>query len=253
MPQEIQSTFVLPDNPAILVLTGAGISAESGLNTFRASDGLWEGHRVEEVATPEGFEANPNLVHAFYNARRAQLRDVASNAAHHALIELANGCEGELLIVTQNVDDLHDRAMDGLEQGAQCQLIHMHGELRKARCGYCGYIAACEDDIAQHTACESCGHSGAMRSHIVWFGEVPFEMERIYQALRECDLFLSIGTSGNVYPAAQFVMEAQHHGAHTVELNLEPSQGASYFHETYYGSASTLVPHYIKHLLKGVE
>jgi len=224
----------------IVILTGAGISAESGVPTFRASDGLWCGHRVEEVATPEGFEANPALVQDFYNQRRRQLREVEPNAAHHALARLAAEWDGEVLLVTQNVDDLHDRAHADLPSKAGFGLIHMHGELLKARHVRTGAVVSWSEDIPVESE---------LRPHIVWFGEMPFEMERIYDALAAADLFVSIGTSGNVYPAAGFVAEAKRAGAHTVELNLEPSLGQSLFAETHYGPATQVVPAFVERLL----
>lgn len=221
----------------IVVLTGAGISAESGVPTFRASDGLWCGHRVEAVATPKGFAANPALVQDFYNERRRQLRDVEPNAAHHALARLAAEWPGDALIVTQNVDDLHDRAHTAV--GA-APVLHMHGELLKARQVVTEEVREWSTDIPVESD---------LRPHIVWFGEMPLEMDRIEQALRKCSLFLSIGTSGNVYPAAGFVSAAKRAGAHTVELNLEPSMGHSLFDEKILGPATQVVPAYVEHLL----
>ncbi len=233
----------------IVILTGAGISAESGLDTFRSSDGLWCNHRVEDVATPEAFERNPVLVQGFYNIRRSQLRTVQPNAAHSALADLCAEWQGDVLLVTQNVDDLHDRAFHAVPPSPRAALIHMHGELNKARCLGCGHINDWEEDIAEHSLCTGCHTPGYLRPHIVWFGEMPLAMERIYSALDACDLFISIGTSGNVYPAAGFVAHANHSGAHTVEINLEPSAGESYFKEKIYGKASECVPHYVKQLL----
>ncbi len=221
----------------IVVLTGAGISAESGVPTFRASDGLWCGHRVEAVATPEGFAANPALVQDFYNQRRRQLAEVEPNAAHHALARLAVHPAHEVLVVTQNVDDLHDRAHEAI--GAAPPL-HMHGELLKARHVITGAVQDWHGDIPVESD---------LRPHIVWFGEMPLEMDRIEQALDACDLFLSIGTSGNVYPAAGFVSAAKHTGAHTVELNLQPSLGHNLFDEKILGPATQVVPDYIERLL----
>lgn len=234
----------MPALPEIVVLTGAGISAESGLQTFRAQDGLWENHRIEDVATPEAFARNPALVQRFYNERRRTLRhaQVQPNAAHHALAQLEAAFAGGVLVVTQNVDDLHERA------GTRA-LIHMHGELNQARCLACGAVAPWRDDITPESACPDCGQLGRLRPHIVWFGEMPLEMERIYAALAGCRLFLSIGTSGNVYPAAGFVQEANWAGARTVELNLEPSLGRSQFAEHRYGPASEVVPAFVEELL----
>ena len=232
----------------IVILTGAGISAESGLATFRASDGLWCGHKVEEVATPEGFADDPDLVHEFYNARRSQLKEVAPNAAHKAIADLSARCEGSLLLVTQNVDDLHDRAHADVKPNGPFELIHMHGELTKVRCIDSEHVFDWVDDLSVSDTSPITKRAGALRPHIVWFGEMPLEMERIYAALAQCDLFISIGTSGNVYPAAGFVAEARAHGAHTVELNLEPSQGQSMFAEHHYGNATDIVPRYLENL-----
>lgn len=227
----------------IVILTGAGISAESGLKTFRASDGLWEGHRIEDVATPEAYERNPNLVNEFYNARRAQLREVEPNAAHFALAKLQNEWKHDVLIVTQNVDDLHER-------GGAKNLLHMHGELLKARCTETMEVCDWHDDILPNTQSPYSKH-GTLRPHIVWFGEMPLEMPRIWDAIRECDLFISIGTSGNVYPAAGFVQDARRAGAYCVELNLEPSLGTRDFHESINGKATEIVPEFVEKLLSG--
>lgn len=224
----------------IVVLTGAGISAESGLATFRASDGLWCGHRVEEVATPEGYARNPALVQEFYNTRRRQLKEVGPNAAHRALARLAAEWLGRFTLITQNVDDLHSRALAETNPSDRFRLIHMHGELLKARCRLTGDISDCDTDLAAE---------GTLRPHIVWFGEMPLEMETIDRALRNTDLFVSIGTSGNVYPAAGFVMQANEAGAHTLELNLEPSLVRTQFAETRYGPATELVPAWVNSLL----
>lgn len=213
----------------IVILTGAGISAESGLATFRDKDGLWSRVRIEDVATPEAFARDPARVHAFYNARRAQIRDpaIAPNAAHLALAELDARWPGELLLVTQNVDDLHARA------GSR-RMIAMHGELAKARCLACEAVHPWAEDLSTATPCPACGAAGTMRPHIVWFGEMPMQMDRIGAALDACDLFVSIGTSGNVYPAAGFVAEVAGR-ARTLELNLEPSAGRSRFDEARHG------------------
>jgi NAD-dependent deacetylase len=229
----------------IVILTGAGISRESGLATFRDPDGIWRRVRLEEVATPEAFARDPARVQAFYDARRAQLRDpgVEPNAAHLALAELDRRWPGELLLVTQNVDDLHDRA------GSR-RLLHMHGELAKARCLGCGTVQESPARLAEGPPCAACGRA-ALRPHIVWFGEMPFGLERIDAALAGCDLFVSIGTSGNVYPAAGFVAEVRGR-ARTVELNLEPSEGSFLFDEARHGPATTLVPDFVAGLLRGM-
>jgi len=225
----------------IVILTGAGISAESGLATFRGPDGLWEGHRVEDVCTPEALERNAALVHRFYDERRARLAEVEPNAAHEALAALDAEWPGELLIVTQNVDDLHERA------GAQ-RLVHMHGELLSALCAACGKAMRWTHSLPPESICDGCG-SRALRPDIVFFGEMPYQMDLIDDALRQADLFVSVGTSGAVYPAAGFVQTARHVGARTLELNLEPSAGSFYFEESRMGAASVLVPALVRELL----
>lgn len=224
----------------IVVLTGAGISAESGINTFRDSGGLWENHRLEDVATPEAFHRDPEFVQRFYNARRAQLNSVTPNPAHIALAEFEAAFEGDFLLVTQNVDHLHGMA------GSK-NLIHMHGELRKSRCVHTGKVHPQTSDITNTSHCECC-QQAQLRPHIVWFGEMPLYMDEIYQVLENCDLFISIGTSGNVYPAAGFVEIANSVGARTVEINLEPSNGAAAFKETIHGLASSEVPAFLSRL-----
>lgn len=233
----------------LVILTGAGVSAESGVPTFRAGDGLWLGHRLEDVATPEAFARDPALVQDFYNKRRRQLAEVQPNLAHHALAELAARWEGDLLLVTQNVDDLHDRAHALLPPGPGFELIHMHGELLKAHCTRTGRISDWPGDLAVH---EPSPHhpDGRMRPHIVWFGETPLRMERIEAALADCDLFASIGTSGAVYPAAGFVQLANLAGARTAELNIEPTLGARLFDEGLYGPATEVVPRWVNELLQ---
>lgn len=227
----------------IVVLTGAGVSAESGVRTFRDNGGLWEEHRVEDVATPEAFARNPNLVQRFYNLRRAQLRDIEPNLAHQALARLEREFSGEVTVVTQNVDNLHERA------GSQ-NIIHMHGELVKVRCESCMTVHLWDGDCEQATQCPACALAPALRPHIVWFGEMPFQMDEIMARLAACDLFVSIGTSGNVYPAAGFVAEVRAIGyAHTIEVNLEPSQGVSYFGECRHGRAGELVPKLVEEIL----
>jgi NAD-dependent deacetylase len=233
------------DSRWIVVLTGAGISAESGLPTFRGNDGLWMGWRLEEVATPEAFARQPELVQRFYDLRRRQLlaREVAPNAAHRALAELERRWPGPVQIVTQNIDDLHERA-------GSTNLIHMHSELLKARCTGCHAICAWRGDLAGAHSCPGCNGTGILRPHVVWFGEMPFELDAIFEALAACDLFIAIGTSGQVYPAAGFVEEVRRHGrAHTVELNLEPSAVNSRFAEHRCGPASEVVPRYVGELL----
>lgn len=226
----------------IVILTGAGISAESGLATFRGPDGLWEGHRVEDVATPEAYARDPDLVHAFYDARRANLARVEPNAAHAALARLDASWPGGLLIVTQNVDDLHERA------GAK-RLLHMHGELNAAWCRACDARLRWTGDMGHGPACPGCGEAGGLRPDIVWFGEMPYAMDRIDRALMDADLFVSIGTSGNVYPAAGFVQTARYVGARTLEMNLDPSLGSYLFDESRTGKAGALVPEWVEEVL----
>jgi NAD-dependent deacetylase len=227
---------------SIVILTGAGISAESGLATFRGPDGLWEGHRVEEVATPEAFLRDPALVHAFYDARRDKLASVKPNAAHEALARLDCEWPGDLLLVTQNVDDLHERA-------GSSRLVHMHGLLTSGLCLACRERFEWSGPMGQDAACPECDSPGMVRPDIVWFGEMPYEMERVDEALRRCDLFVSIGTSGAVYPAAGFVQTARHCGARTLEINLEPSLGAYFFDESRVGRAGELVPEWVEEVL----
>lgn len=224
--------------PKIVILTGAGISAESGLSTFRAQNGLWEGYDVNDVATYEGYSRDPIGVHKFYNMLRNKLQDpkVRPNAAHYALAELEQKLGSDnVLIVTQNVDNLH-------EQAGSKNIIHMHGELLKVRNEQTGQIIDCYNDIDYN-------QNRLLRPHIVWFGEIPLQMDEIYDALEQADLFISIGTSGNVYPAAGFVKIANQVGAKTVELNLEPSLGQSLFQTKIYGPASKIVPEFITKLI----
>jgi len=245
---------------SIVILTGAGISAESGLSTFRDNDGLWCNHRVEDVATPEAYARNPKLVQDFYNMRRAQLNEVQPNAAHIALAELADTFDGSVMLVTQNVDNLHERALESLgardkearSKGMrnEFELLHMHGELTKARCTETDIIYDWHADIAADSQCACCYETDTLRPHIVWFGEMPLYMEKIERALMECDVFVSIGTSGNVYPAAGFVQQVKRFGhGRTVELNMEPSQVHSLFDEKIYGPATRIVPEFVKRVL----
>lgn len=221
----------------IVILTGAGISAESGLGTFRDEGGLWAQHRIEDVATPEGFASDPALVHRFYNARRAQSAQARPNAAHLALAQLQKDYSGSVLIVTQNVDDLHEKA-------GSASVIHMHGQLNRALCNACDHRWDAATDMRPQDECPAC-FAQATRPDVVWFGEIPYQMEQIAEALSKADLFVSIGTSGEVYPAANFVAEADHFGAHTLELNLEPSAGTALFAESRHGLASEIVPNWV--------
>lgn len=236
--------FAMTQIKRIVILTGAGISAESGIDTFRSAGGLWEQHRVEDVATPEGFARNPNLVLGFYDLRRAALAEVVPNAAHMALARLEREFSGELLLVTQNVDDLHER-------GGSARVLHMHGELKSALCTSCETRSRWLEAMIHRPPCPVC-RAPTLRPDVVWFGEMPYQMGRIYQALERCDLFVSIGTSGAVYPAAGFVQEARASGARTLELNLEPSEGSRLFHETRLGPASMLVPAWVGEMLSAI-
>jgi NAD-dependent deacetylase len=232
---------VMADFERIVILTGAGISAESGIDTFRSAGGLWEQHRVEDVATPEGFARNPDLVLGFYDMRREALANVAPNAAHVALARLEREFGGELLLVTQNVDDLHER-------GGSARVLHMHGELKSALCTSCETRSPWLATMIDRPPCPVC-RAPTLRPDVVWFGEMPYQMGRIYQALETCDLFVSIGTSGAVYPAAGFVQEACASGARCLELNLEPSEGSRFFHESRHGPASEVVPQWVAEVL----
>jgi NAD-dependent deacetylase len=225
----------------IVVLTGAGISAESGLRTFRAEDGLWEDHPVEDVATPQGFRRDPDLVQRFYDERRANILAAEPNAAHEALARLDAERDCNLLIVTQNIDDLHERA------GAK-SVLHMHGEGLSAWCTACDARRRWEGTLRNNPPCPACGEA-ALRPDIVWFGEMPYRMDEIFAALSRADLFVSIGTSGAVHPAAGFVQQAKGHGARALELNLERSQGSHWFDETRLGAASELVPAWVEEIL----
>jgi len=229
----------------IVILTGAGISAESGIRTFRAEDGLWEDYPVAQVATPEAFAADPVLVQRFYDERRAGIQAAHPNAAHLALGELERAWReegrGELLLVTQNIDDLHER-------GGARNVLHMHGEALSAWCTACDARHRWEEQLSGGPSCPSCG-TAAMRPDIVWFGEMPYRMDEIFAALGRADLFVSIGTSGAVYPAAGFVQYARERGARTLELNLERSQGSAWFDETRLGPASEVVPQWVAQML----
>lgn len=231
----------MPDFNSIVILTGAGISAESGIDTFRSAGGLWEQHAVEDVATPQGFARDPGLVLGFYDARREALGGVEPNPAHHALGRLEVKFAGDLLLVTQNVDDLHER-------GGSRNVCHMHGELKSALCTSCETRLRWEGPMISRPPCPVC-QAPTLRPDVVWFGEIPYQMRRIEEALSVCDLFVSIGTSGAVYPAAGFVQQAKRLGAHTLELNLEPSEGTPIFAEARHGPASELVPAWVDEVL----
>ena len=228
---------------SIVVLTGAGISAESGIETFRAAEGLWANHRVDDVATPEGFARNPQLVYEFYNQRRRQLLtpEISPNAAHSALAKFEHEFDGEFLLVTQNVDNLHERA-------GSHNLIHMHGELLKMRCLNSKLVFDVSEDFDYDTHCRCCRSAGNLRPHVVWFGEMPLQMNRINSALENCDMFVAIGTSGNVYPASGFYQTAKIRKASTVELNLERT--GSSFDRHVRGPATECVPQFFESLLR---
>lgn len=232
----------MADDRKVVILTGAGVSAESGLGTFRDKGGLWTQYDLEEVATPEGYARNPDLVLDFYNARRRNCVAVHPNAAHRALAALQVAAPDRVTLITQNVDDLHERA-------GSVDVIHMHGELLRARCGACGAETKMRGDITRRSVCGACGAVGGLRPAVVWFGEIPLHMERIADALLEADLFVSIGTSGEVYPAAGFVEEAARCGAETLELNLEATSGR--FDESIEGRATEIVPAWTQRFLSG--
>lgn len=227
----------------IVILTGAGVSAESGLGTFRDRGGLWARYDLKEVATPEGYARDPGLVHAFYNARRVNCRDAAPNAAHRALARLEAEHPGEVVLVTQNIDDLHERA-------GHREVMHMHGELTRALCAACGHRWDAPLEMSVETACPSCGRRAA-RPDVVWFGEMPYRMDEIQGHLETADLFVAIGTSGTVYPAAGFVGEARFAGAKTLELTLERSEVSAHFAKSRQGPATELVPAWVDEVLAG--
>lgn len=231
----------------IVILTGAGVSAESGIDTFRSAGGLWENHRVEDVATPEAFARDPGLVLRFYDMRRAAIQEKEPNPAHVALARLEEywpaRTGGKVVLVTQNVDDLHER-------GGSRRVIHMHGEHLNAWCTSCDVRSRWWGSLIDRPPCPVCS-ARTLRPDVVWFGEVPYRMGEIFAALREADLFVSIGTSGAVYPAAGFVRNARELGAQTLELNLEASQGSHHFHESRLGPASEVVPAWVEELLGG--
>ncbi|MEF2070443.1 NAD-dependent deacylase [Consotaella aegiceratis] len=227
---------------SIVILTGAGISAESGIDTFRDEGGIWSRYRIEDVCTPEGFQRDPALVHRFYNDRRRSGAEAEPNAAHFALVRLQRDYAGRVTIVTQNIDDLHERA-------GSTGVIHMHGELNRVFCASCGVRQELAGDSSVEDACPACSAVGRMRPDIVWFGEIPYHMEAIQETLWSADVFVSIGTSGAVYPAAGFVAEARVAGARTIELNLEPSAGSYHFASARYGRATEVVPAFVDEIL----
>jgi NAD-dependent deacetylase len=232
-------------NVRIFILTGAGISAESGLSTFRDKGGVWARYDYRDVATPEGFARDPELVHQFYNSRRANLASVEPNPAHRAIGRLQQGLSqrgGRLYLCTQNVDDLHER-------GGALSVVHMHGELSRACCARCGWAAEHRAELSVDLPCPGCGRTGGLRPDVVWFGEMPRFLDEIDAALSGSDLFVSIGTSGSVYPASGLVAQAQRLGIRTCEINLEPSENAHRFDERIYGMASETVPAWVDQML----
>ncbi len=231
----------------ILVLTGAGISAESGIATFRDSDGLWAGHEIDEVATPQGFVSNPSLVYSFYNARKRQLisEEVQPNEAHYAIARLQAKIPNTT-IITQNVDDLHERS-------GVTDIIHMHGNLLEIQCTQCNHVFFSKSDISLDSTCPQCNVKSKLRPNIVWFGEAPLFLDRIYHLLSVCTHFIAIGTSGTVYPAAQFVQEASKNRAHCVLINKIPSENFDSFHEHRYGDATVEVPKYVSTLIHSIH
>ncbi|MBM3559182.1 MAG: NAD-dependent deacylase [Alphaproteobacteria bacterium] len=248
MPTTMIDLDGLSPQSTIVILTGAGISRESGLATFRDADGIWATLSIEEVATPAAFARDPTRVHAFYNARRRQMLapSVQPNVAHRALAELESFWPGEVVVVTQNIDDLHER-------GGTTAPVHMHGELWRSLCMYCRDVRECRTYLGVELACTACGRTGGMRPNVVWFHEMPYHMDRIGALLTRCGLFVSVGTSGNVYPAAGFVQEARFRGgAQTIELNLEPSEGYGLFHAARHGPATQLVPDFVAALRQRV-
>lgn len=233
----------MPLPSSIVILTGAGISVESGIPSFRDKSGLWSRVNWQDYATPDAFARDPGRVRDFYNKRRRAMAGVQPNAAHHALARLEAGFRGDFLLVTQNIDDLHEAA------GSR-RLVHMHGELGSALCEACGMRSRWPGDMTVDSRCPQCESAGRLRPDVVWFGEMPYQMDRIYRALGEADLFVAIGTSGHVYPAADFVEEARLNGAHTLELNLEPSETAASFAEAIHGRATEIVPAFVDRLLE---
>lgn len=232
----------------VFILTGAGISAESGLSTFRDKGGLWERYKIEGLASLEGYRANPTRVLEFYNLRRAALANVSPNPAHYALARLEAGlarASGDLTLCTQNIDNLHERA-------GSSRVLHMHGELNKARCHDCGNLSEADGDLSLDLGCAACGRIGGLRPHVVWFGETPLELDTIYEKLAGANLFVSMGTSGAVYPAASFVEVARRARIATMEINLEPSDNAHLFESTRYGKASEIVPAWVDEMLDGL-
>ncbi len=227
----------------IVILTGAGISAESGLATFRSANGLWNNHKVEDVATIEAFERNPAYVHEFYNELKKELVKAKPNAAHLAITRLQNEYPAQISVITQNVDTLHEKA-------GNKNVYHIHGQINQAVCLNCGHILETFGDVDTETTCPHCGIAGMMKPNIVFFGENLLCMDKVDRLLANCDLFLSIGTSGVVFPAASFVQIAKYNNARTLDFNLEPTSNNYYFDKHIYGQAGTTLPAFVDELLK---
>lgn len=230
----------------IVFLTGAGISAESGLSTFRSENGLWNNHRVEDVATIEAYLRNPDYVHQFYNDMRPELFKAQPNMAHLAITTLQQQYTGEINIITQNVDTLHEKA-------GNRNIYHIHGQINQIVCMNCGHISETWSDISSEDVCERCGISGMLKPNIVFFGENLLYMDKVYNLLHKCDLFISVGTSGVVYPAAGFVQTAKIFGADTIELNMEQTSNNHLFDRHIYGPAGTTLPQFVDELLANMQ
>jgi len=227
----------------ILILTGAGISAESGLATFRSSNGLWNNHKVDDVASIEGFERNPALVHDFYNNMKTEIYQAPINAAHLAITRLQREYQAEVNVVTQNIDTLHEKAEN-------INVYHIHGQINQAVCRNCGHVLETWGDVDTETTCPNCNILGMMKPNIVFFGESLLCMDKVEDLLRKCDLFISIGTSGVVYPAAGFVQTAKYYGADTIEFTLEPTANNYLFDRHVYGKAGETFPQFVDALIK---
>lgn len=230
----------------IFILTGAGVSADSGLGTFRDKGGLWSQYKIEDVASIDGYERDPGKVLDFYNMRRSVHKSVEPNAAHQALALLQTTWDargGEVTLCTQNIDNLH-------EKGGAPRVLHMHGEIGKRRCHACGDLQPNDGELFLELGCEACGRLGLLRPHVVWFGEQPLFMDEIHEALARAELFVAIGTSGAVYPAASFVEYARRARIATLEINLEPSDRANKFADAIYGRAIDTVPAWVNDLIQ---
>ena len=230
----------------IVFLTGAGISAESGLATFRSENGLWNNHRVEDVATIEAYLRNPDYVHQFYNDMRPELFKAEPNPAHLAITDLQSNYPAQIDIVTQNVDTLHEKA-------GNKNIYHIHGQINQIVCLNCGHVFETWGDISSEDKCEKCGVVGMLKPNIVFFGENLLYMDKVDNLLKSCDLFISIGTSGVVYPAAGFVQIAKMFGADTIELNMEQTSNNRLFDRHIYGPAGTTLPALVQELIESIS